>query len=844
MRKVSFKILIAKKFFMNNKHIVSYRLTLLSIALMLFFPSVGHTQQVADSAIFLNADHSRGIYLFADGSRFEGEFFNNLPNGKGRCTYPNGDQYWGVFFMGKPLESVGRLIHYEDLAETDTLHRMDHLSRPRIGVVLSGGAAECVSQIGVLRRIEEMHIPIDYVVGTGIGAVIGSLYSMGFSTHAIQEALCSVEWPRLGESKNVDLSKMLGNDTLSNLAIGSSFESLFNNIGHLYPSDTNFLHLPIPFACVATNTHSGLPIVLTHGHLDAAVRASVARPSISFPVVIDSTLLIDGGLVSSLPASICYQLGADILVGIDANASTRITDSIDSWGQLLETLISSSLDGNHQEEVALCQIYLHPTPDTLSIATTTDSLHLSQFIQQGYSTSASIIPHLQAVSHISKSFQWQGITYQPLHNSQLLVSNNIHLHSITLNHLDEKQSHWVSEQQQVDQRQPLKLGDIEKAIEAFMGSGHFSDVTYDLRIRNKTTNKEGNTEEHTYDLVMNFQSQKPLSYGFKYRADTEEGAAILFSSSFNARKPKGFQAYLNARLSLNPRLYVQATYGKRRGLDLNASYSFRRGFYDMCDVDSLYANTKSYSHDLRLYLSHHFNGHSHIAAGISQSFLNFNQLMVQQVPEYSPYQSWLRNQCLTPYASISIDTLDRASFPTRGHRINGILQWHLDNSSLVGTINDFFDASGSLVAYLSTANARFTFIPQIYGRWIEGNTYYFAYRNVAGGDMQGRYMDYQMPFIGINTPYIIGDAAIILRTDYRFKIANKQYLTLIANHLYATEGFTTFFNFSDKERIHQNYWGFALQYGYDASFGPVTIDLHWSDLTHRLGLYINLGFEF
>lgn len=330
MRIVSFKILIAKKFFMNNKHIVSYRLTLLSIALMLFFPSVGHTQQVADSAIFLNADHSRGIYLFADGSRFEGEFFNNLPNGKGRCTYPNGDLYWGVFFMGKPLESVGRLIHYEDLAETDTLHRMDHLSRPRIGVVLSGGAAECVSQIGVLRRIEEMHIPIDYVVGTGIGAVIGSLYSMGFSTHAIQEALCSVEWPRLGESKNVDLSKILGNDTLSNLAVGSSFESLFNNIGHLYPSDTNFLHLPIPFACVATNTHSGLPIVLTHGHLDAAVRASVARPSISFPVVIDSTLLIDGGLVSSLPASICYQLGADILVGIDANASTRITDSIDS----------------------------------------------------------------------------------------------------------------------------------------------------------------------------------------------------------------------------------------------------------------------------------------------------------------------------------------------------------------------------------------------------------------------------------------------------------------------------------------------------------------------------------
>ncbi|MBQ2508942.1 MAG: patatin-like phospholipase family protein [Bacteroidales bacterium] len=818
------------------------RCLLLCILLLTFHTLDAQTRLISDSVVYTNADHTQGIRYFADGSRFEGELYNSIPNGKGRCYYSNGDQYWGVFFMGRPLESVGRLVHHEDLPDVDTSQLMSYVYRPRVGIVLSGGAAECASQIGVLRRIEESGIPVDYVVGTGMGAVIGSLYAMGYSADAIERTMNGIEWPRLGESKSVDLTRIINSDTSNQLSIGSTFESLFNNIGRLYPSDTDFLSLPVSFACVATNAHTGRPQVLTHGQLDAAIRASVARPSISFPVVIDGELLIDGGLVDNLPALICYQLGADILIGIDANASTRITDSIDSWGQLLETLISTSIDGNHQENVEMCQVYLHPTPDTLSVASI-DSLLIADFIQQGYLASESIVPQLQAVASIAQSFDWSGRDYTPITTSRSLISNNIKLHSITLNHMNENKSQWVSEQQQVDQHRPLKLGDIEKAIEAFMGTGYFSDVTYDLRIRNKTTNKNGEPEEQTYDLVMNFQSQKPFAYGFKYRADSEEGAAILFSSSYHAQQEKGFQSYLKARLSTNPRLYLQATYGNRSKIDVNASYHFRRGFYDMCDADSLYANTKSYTHNLRLYLSHHPNRHTELQAGLDQSFLNFNQLLVDQPPQYIPTQQWLHNRCLSPFASLSIDTIDREAFPTHGYRMDGTVQWHIDNSTN-SRLTHFLDARGSLVAYFTTDKGRFTISPQVYGRWIEGNTYYFAYRNVAGGDLAARYMDYQMPFIGINTPQIIGDATVILRTDCRLNLTEKHYVTLMTNYLYATEGLTTFFSFANHDCVFQSHWGWGVQYGYNASFGPVTLDLHWSTLTHRFGIYVNMGFAF
>lgn len=830
-------------------HIRRHRLIALTTMLL---ASNALMAQTHDSIVFSSPDHSRGALHYASGDVYKGSFLKDVPNGKGEMHYANGDFYRGAFLMGRPVESVGRLFHAEDIVNNvvDTSSVMTALQRPLVGVILSGGGAQCAAQIGALKRMEEAHIPIDYVVGAGIGSVVGGLYCLGYSPDAILQLMCGMDWPRFGETRNVNLSQFLNNDSLSNISIGATFDHLLANLHRLYPDSIRFMELPVAFATIATNAHTGKLEVITQGHIGKAIQASIARPSISLPSSIDGQVLFDGSLINKFPSDICFQIGADILIGVDVKPTLPPTTSVSqSWDNLMEQLITTSIYKENNDESTRCNLYIHPAIDSALLADI-DSASLARFARMGYDEADKQVSQLSAIAHLMGSFGWSYNEPKHKTSTQGLLNNNIKLASIALNHPNEQNTHWVTEQQRMDNR-ALKLADIEKAIASFMGSGYFSDVTYELKIRN-TKRAEGdstNQEEKTYDLVMNFQSAKPYSYGFKYRADTEEGAAILFNTGYRLDKPKGFQAALNARLSSNPRVNAKMVAGNRRKLDANLSYHFRKGFYDMCDQDSVYANTSSFTHIVKLYLSRQMGKRWTLAAGVDETFLNFNQLMVSQVDMYGPAVSWLRNSCLGPFVQLHTDSRDYEAFPTKGLRLDGMVQWHLDNSDNVASLevfnqHGFLDAHGVMEYYLTLDEGNMTISPKIFGRWLEGNSYYFAYRNVAGGDLEARYMDYQMPFIGINTPQIIGDAAVVARCDFRLNIGDKHHVTAIANYLYATEGLTTFFSFGDPTRVFSSNWGFALQYGYNASFGPITADIHWSDMTHSWGVYLNLGYYF
>ena len=182
-------------------------------------------------------------------------------------------------------------------------------SSKRIGLALGGGGGKGTAHIGVLSALEARSFPIDIVVGTSIGAIVGSLYAVGYSAQAIEE------WFKKGAT-----IRILERDTTSSGLIGTGrIESLL----HDALGDRTFLDTKLPFAVVAVDLIGGEEVVLQDGGLVEAVMASMAVPGVFPPVRLDDRILIDGGVRNNVPVDVAFRLGADRVVAVDLGALTE-----------------------------------------------------------------------------------------------------------------------------------------------------------------------------------------------------------------------------------------------------------------------------------------------------------------------------------------------------------------------------------------------------------------------------------------------------------------------------------------------------------------------------------------
>jgi len=179
-------------------------------------------------------------------------------------------------------------------------------SNKKIGYALGGGAARGLSHIGVLKALEEHSIFPDIVTGTSIGALIGALYAGGIKIGDIEQLALRLDFKRLVLLADMTLP-------LSGLIGGKRVISLLKSI----LGDLTFSHLKYDFACVATDIKTGEQVVIHDGSLIEAVRASISLPGIFTPVCIKGRYLVDGGLVNEVPVSVCREMGAEYVIGVN-----------------------------------------------------------------------------------------------------------------------------------------------------------------------------------------------------------------------------------------------------------------------------------------------------------------------------------------------------------------------------------------------------------------------------------------------------------------------------------------------------------------------------------------------
>jgi NTE family protein len=242
--------------------------------------------------------------------------------------------------------------------------------RPRIGLVLSGGGARGAAHIGVLKILERLHVPIDAIAGTSMGAVVGGLYASGMSAAEIEQTIASVDWQaafhdRPPRTEIAFRRKEEDRQYLVNLPIGLRGKQLLIPKGLVQGQQlletlrrltlpvaelTDFDQLPTPFRAVATNLETGDGVVLRDGDLATALRASMSVPGIFAPVEYRNQVLVDGGLAENLPIDVARSMGVDLLIVSDADYPLQPLKNLDSLPRITNQMIGILMrkDSNRQ----------------------------------------------------------------------------------------------------------------------------------------------------------------------------------------------------------------------------------------------------------------------------------------------------------------------------------------------------------------------------------------------------------------------------------------------------------------------------------------------------------------
>ncbi len=288
--------------------------------------------------------------------------------------------------------------------------------RPRVGLVLSGGGARGAAQIGVLKALEKYKIPVDLISATSMGAIIGGLYASGYSSAEIESLALKTNWDELlsfsDEANRTDLAidqklaedwsllvvRFQGLQPVLPHAV-SSGQRLTNFLSEetlqaLYHPNPSFDELKIPFRAATTDLVSGRRIILDHGSLAEALRASSTVPLLFSPIERDSMQLIDGGLVTNIPVDVAKELGCDVVIAVNSTSGLRNADELKAPWQTADQIMGIMMQLSNQEQLKRADVTITPA---IGRHLSSDFKGLDLIIAQGYLSAEQEIDSIKSV---------------------------------------------------------------------------------------------------------------------------------------------------------------------------------------------------------------------------------------------------------------------------------------------------------------------------------------------------------------------------------------------------------------------------------------------------------------
>lgn len=694
---------------------------------------------------------------------------------------------------------------------------------PKVGLVLSGGGAKGAAHIGVLKVLEENNIPIDYIVGTSIGGIIGGLYAIGYKASEIDSLMRNQDWLTLltgqvnhnyltyankenKESYQLSLS-FSKNKRIRKMSGFMSGESILNKFSDLtigYHDVSTFDSLPIPYACISADLVQGCEIVMNNGSLPLAMRATMAVPGIFQPVRLDSMILVDGGIFNNLPVDVARCMGAEIIIGVDLNTSSERKEY--ELSDMLSRIAMLSGAEKYKQNKEQADILIRPELKGFSSASFFPN-DIDTMITRGEKAAKESLNEILQIR-----YKTGNCKYIPKYTQK----KEIVVGKININGLMSYKESWMKKKVNIYNGMNVSAKDIENIIYEIKGTGLFESVTYNIQ-------STGNN--HTLNINVKEKPESVLNIGANLNSENI-GNGVL---QVKRRMGKKNRSMLSATMCLSISPWGMLDYSLYTDRMTNIGLSYKAGYsnFDLYHKGNKVDNIYFMNQHCELYFSDSFHKKFSYRIGCAWDF--YNKQSALYTSDY--------NKCIVDkeffgsiFYKLEYDNSDSHYFPTHGKRFfNSGHLYVSHNNSLFGCININY----SQVIPLTDS---FCVLPEIWGRFLIGNDIAPYFLNYIGGEYNRHNLSWRQVFYGITDTELIGDKSIGCTLNIRYNIKGNHYISCIGNCAIS--------NGKVQKHIDKIYWGSALKYSYDSVLGPLDFSLCYSNNSQKVGINFNIGYCF
>lgn len=600
---------------------------------------------------------------------------------------------------------------------------LDSAARPKVAVVLAGGGAKGAAHIGVLKALEEMRIPVDFITGTSMGAYVGGLYASGMSADEIESLIYSVDWnegyrDRVNRSQRrvrdkeyedryqltTDLGLRWGEIRAPRGVVqGQNMLRILRETSGNLSEFHSFDQLPIPYRAVATDIIALEEVVLDRGYLVDAMMASMSVPGALPPYEVDGRWLVDGGVTNNMPVDVARALGADIVIAIDISTDYKNQEAFTTFLTVADQLSNYLVQRSTQKQARLLNeqdVFLRPDVGSME---TTEFDKMPTAYEKGYEIAMANQSVLTSLSLSSASYQ-RYVEAKQARRRALIYGDDVQVDEIVLNNRSHYSDQLLKNRLHLKTGQPLSTEQIEATVENLYALDRFELVTYEYR------EFEGKNQL-VIDVKEKSWGPNYLNFRFFLEDDfhTDSQYALGISSNFTNLNSFGSELRFNLEMGtdkiIEAELFSPLFSGQKAFTSALISFSNDKRNKPMQGFDdtSLEAS-KDY-----LPISY-LEWIGELSLGYQDKLWREFKLGIRYTDGEAEVSNWpsMGNMDYTRagvFANYRIDTLDDFSLPTRGVYLD--LEYLASHDKVSGVSSDLesndtvYEFSGELIAAYS-----------------------------------------------------------------------------------------------------------------------------------------------
>jgi len=698
--------------------------------------------------------------------------------------------------------------------------------RPKVGLVLSGGAARGLAHIGVLKALEEQGIAIDFIAGTSMGAAVGGLYAAGYRAEELERMVLQLDWqwalsdtpprPQIPFRRKQDDRDFLLKPKISfrddgslglplGVIQGQNLNLLLENWLIQRSAIRDFDQLPIPFRAVATDIASGEKVVFASGHLPQAIRASMSIPAVFAPAEVDGRLLVDGGMVDNIPIDVARQMGATRIIAIDIGTPLATRKELKSLLDVLNQTTTLMTRKNSEVQLATltaADILIQPA---LSAYHSGDFAYTRQIIEAGYQAARQLAPKLADLPKRQRLKPTSPSQQQPLIANILIENSSKISDAVIRSHIHQPLN------------QPLNLARLKSDMATLYGLDYFDQVKYRVSDNTLVIRAIGKRAGSNY-----------LRLGFSFSDDLrgESHFNLAASARLNGINRLGAEWLTRGQLGDQQELYTEFY----QPLDVGSRYFIAPWLLSEARNIELFTTSKDpiaryrlSRYGLGLNLGRQIGSRGELRFGIGH---NWGEAKVRigdaSLPDYHFSEGFYE-------LNYAYDSLDNVNFPQNGRDMSlELRQYH----KTLGSDNNYQRWQFNLDQAFSHGSNNWLFGGR-YGRTLEKIDIVSSSFETGGA----------REFSGFRQNALSGQNLSIARAVYYRRLTSKNLFFNLPLYIGSSLEYGRVWN-NDSANFDTGYIkAGSLFFALDTPLGPLNFSYGIND-THRSALYLSLGHTF